>query len=64
MASFTPLLLLFLASGAATAPEGSEKSPAPASVNTLSVLSAERRTVWQPGVAGGIPKRTRVCATL
>lgn len=35
---------------------------APAEVFTA--LSPERRTLWRPGVAGGIPARTRVCRTL
>lgn len=28
------------------------------------VLPADRRTVWQPGIPGGIPARTTKCATL
>src|SRR5262249_54509223 len=28
------------------------------------VLPPERRTVWEPGIPGGIPRRTAVCAVL
>src|SRR5262249_14102889 len=28
------------------------------------LLSADRLTVWKPGVSGGIPRRTAICRTL
>jgi hypothetical protein len=28
------------------------------------VIPAERRTTWQPGIIGGIPSRTKICATV
>ncbi|HEV7500233.1 MAG TPA: hypothetical protein VGQ33_09535, partial [Vicinamibacteria bacterium] len=28
------------------------------------VMPPERRTVWSPGIPGGIPVRTTVCATV
>ncbi|HYV67464.1 MAG TPA: glycosyl hydrolase family 28-related protein, partial [Myxococcales bacterium] len=28
------------------------------------VIPADRRTVWNPGIPGGIPNRTTVCATV
>src|SRR4051812_3064901 len=31
---------------------------------TTDVIPASRRTVWQPGIPGGIPVRTTVCATV
>ncbi|RPH67202.1 MAG: hypothetical protein EHM78_22015 [Myxococcaceae bacterium] len=34
------------------------------SVQTSSILDADRRTVWAPGVPGGVPARTQVCATV
>jgi len=38
-------------------------SHAAAQVDT-SIVPPERRTVWNPGIAGGIPSRTTICATL
>jgi hypothetical protein len=67
MDAFLPRLRVLLAmvtASSASVAAGDAGPPGAASVNGLSVLSAERRTVWQPGVAGGIPARTKVCATL
>lgn len=33
-------------------------------VLALSILSSARRTLWNPGVPGGVPVRTTVCATV
>jgi hypothetical protein len=32
--------------------------------NTTDFMPAERRTTWNPGIPGGIPARTTVCATV
>jgi hypothetical protein len=39
---------------------------APATIAALSVLSPDRRTIWNPGMnsVGGIPRRTKICATV
>jgi hypothetical protein len=34
------------------------------SVSTFNLIPAVRRTVWNPGIAGGVPARTTVCATV
>jgi len=34
------------------------------SVATFNLIPAVRRTVWNPGIAGGVPARTTVCATV
>jgi len=44
-------------------------TPGPTSVGASAnpgsnLLPADRRTVWNPGIPGGIPNRTTVCATL
>src|SRR5713101_6543696 len=31
---------------------------------TADILPPERRTTWNPGIPGGIPTRTTVCATI
>ena len=28
------------------------------------IIPADRRTVWNPGIPGGIPSRTTICATV
>src|SRR5260370_41154611 len=33
-------------------------------VSTFVVIPVERRTTWNPRIAGGIPSRTTVCATV
>jgi len=33
-------------------------------VSTFIVIPVERRTTWNPGIPGGIPSRTTVCATV
>jgi hypothetical protein len=33
-------------------------------VSAFTALPADRRTLWRPGVAGGIPARTKVCRTV
>jgi hypothetical protein len=33
-------------------------------INADGIIPADRRTTWQPGIPGGIPARTTVCATL
>ncbi len=33
-------------------------------VQALKALGSDRRTVWKPGVSGGIPSRSTVCATI
>ena len=38
--------------------------PAPPPPPTSGLLPADRMTVWNPGVAGGIPSRSTVCATV
>jgi hypothetical protein len=44
--------------GAAAAPAGAASSA------DAELLPAERRTTWNPGIPGGIPARTTVCASL
>jgi hypothetical protein len=43
-------------------PPPPETSTPPSMVQ--SVISGERTTVWDPGIPGGIPNRTKICATL
>jgi len=47
-------------SGDATAPAAASR-PA---VAVADVMPPERRTTWNPGIPGGIPARTTVCATV
>jgi hypothetical protein len=42
----------------------SRSGSATVSVQTSSILDPDRRTVWAPGVQGGIPGRSQVCATV
>ena len=42
----------------------SRRATATASVSGFTTLSADRRTVWNPGVTGGIPNRTTICAKI
>ncbi len=42
----------------------SRSGSATVSVTSSSILDPDRRTVWAPGVPGGIPARTQVCATV
>ncbi len=42
----------------------SKSSAANVGVTALSIIPADRRTIWNPGVPGGIPARTTVCATV
>jgi hypothetical protein len=63
---------LALAAAASAAPRlvpapGSAKSPrAGASARSieLAAIPAARRTEWNPGIPGGIPARTKLCATI
>ncbi|HEX9309055.1 MAG TPA: hypothetical protein VF894_16290, partial [Anaeromyxobacter sp.] len=32
--------------------------------DALAGIPAERRTTWDPGIRGGVPPRTKVCATI
>ena len=55
--------------GGAAATGGDSQAPAaglaarPAAA-VADVMPPERRTTWKPGIPGGIPARTRVCATV
>jgi len=41
------------------------RHPAPAAVGTSdTILPQERRTTWNPGIPGGIPARSTICATI
>src|SRR5262249_18643120 len=42
----------------------SKNAAATVSVSGFTALSADRRTAWNPGVPGGIPARTTVCANV
>jgi hypothetical protein len=42
----------------------SRRAPATVAVSTFSALPADRRTVWNPGVTGGIPNRSTICANI
>ena len=44
--------------------DSSKSAIAMATVNGFTALSADRRTLWNPGVSGGIPARTTICATV
>jgi hypothetical protein len=44
--------------------DASKYGTATVAVTSLTVLGDDRTTVWQPGVTGGIPARTTVCATV
>jgi hypothetical protein len=45
-----------------SSPDSPRSEGVPASDIAYTVLPADRRTIWNPGVAGGIPERTKVCA--
>ncbi len=51
---------------ATSANDSSKSGTATVTVTALTVLTADRRTVWNPGLnsVGGIPNRTTVCATV
>ena len=61
--------IVLLAAGApacapgAAGPSGIAEDSAPGAT-AADVLPAERRTTWRPGIPGGIPTRTGVCASL
>src|SRR6266852_5790812 len=44
----------------------SRRAPATVAVSAFSALSADRRTVWNPGLnsVGGVPNRTTICANI
>jgi hypothetical protein len=42
----------------------SASDTAAVSVGTFDLIPAERRTIWNPGIAGGVPARTTVCAAV
>jgi carbon monoxide dehydrogenase subunit G len=42
----------------------SRSDSATVSVQTSSILDPDRRTVWAPGVPGGVPTRSQVCGTV
>jgi len=42
----------------------SKSGSATVTVSSMSFIPADRITTWNPGVAGGIPARTAVCATV
>jgi hypothetical protein len=46
------------------APNPSERANAATADIGFTVLPADRRTVWNPGLISGIPSRTTVCATV
>jgi Pectate lyase superfamily protein len=53
--------------GSTASPPNSATAAAPAgtpSVASGELLPAERRTTWNPGIPGGIPVRTTLCASL
>jgi hypothetical protein len=64
----TSAVLRLIVSAADTVNSGSVTAAgsSPGSVDASAFLPADRRTVWNPGMraVGGIPVRTKVCATL
>ena len=42
----------------------SKSATAAVSVGTFNLIPAERLTAWNPGIAGGVPARTTLCATV
>jgi len=52
---YLALALLACKHPAATAAGGTD---------TTGIMAQERRTTWNPGIAGGIPSRTTICATI
>src|SRR5262249_15499507 len=44
--------------------DSSKSATATVTVDALTALAADRRTAWNPGVPGGIPARTTVCANV
>lgn len=66
---WAPLLAgagLGLAAAVALAwPQGAGAAPASPAAGAIEVvIPPGRRTTWQPGIPGGIPSRTKVCATI
>src|SRR6266852_4694094 len=49
---------------AASVADVSKSATAAVAVSAFTALSADRRTVWNPGVTGGIPNRTTICANI
>ena len=49
---------------AASVADPSRSDSSTVSVQTSGILDPDRRTVWAPGVPGGVPTRTQVCATV
>jgi carbon monoxide dehydrogenase subunit G len=49
---------------ATTVADPSRSDSSTVSVQTSSILDPDRRTVWAPGVPGGVPARAQVCATV
>jgi hypothetical protein len=49
---------------ATSSADATRSSSATVAVSAVPGLDADRRTVWSPGVVGGIPARTTVCATV
>src|SRR5260370_5391083 len=49
---------------AASVADASKNATATVTVSAFTALSADRRTVWNPGVTGGIPNRTTICANI
>src|SRR6185295_4962352 len=43
-------------------PAGTEGVPPRRSAAVVDVMPPERRTRWEPGIPGGVPARTTVCA--
>ena len=41
-----------------------DRASSTVTVQALKALGSDRRTVWKPGVSGGIPSRSTVCATI
>ena len=49
---------------ATSAADTGKSDTATVSVGTFTLIPPERMTVWNPGIPGGVPARTTVCATI
>jgi hypothetical protein len=61
---FSRLSALLVAGPLSLATPPSERANAATANIGFTVLPADRRTVWNPGLTSGIPSRTTVCATI